>query len=76
MDLSLTLGLLKEGLKLWNNKEATKYIDRVIKLEKAYHDEMAKPLDDRSDLRIDDILLQLRVISQSFIHYPGKNRNE
>jgi hypothetical protein len=76
MDLSLTLGLLKEGLKLWNNKEATKYIDRVIKLEKAYHDEMAKPLDERSDLRINDVLLQLRVLSQSFIQYPGKNRVE
>jgi hypothetical protein len=76
MDLSLTLGLLKEGLKLWNNKEATKYIDRVIKLEKAYHEEMAKSIDERSDLRIDDILLQLRVLSQSFIHYPGKNRTE
>ena len=76
MDLSLTLGLLKEGLKLWNNKEATKYIDRDIKLEKAYHDEMAKPLDERSDLRINDVLLQLRVLSQSFIQYPGKNRVE
>ncbi len=76
MDLSLTLGILKEGLKLWNSKEATRYIDRVIKLEKEYHEEMAKPLDERSDFRIDDLLLQLRLISQSFIHYPGKNRIE
>ncbi len=76
MDLSLTLGILKEGLKLWNNKEATKYIDRVIRLEKAYNDEMAKPIDERSDLYIDDILLQLRVLSQSFIQYPGKKRLE
>ena len=76
MDLELTLGILKEGLKLWNNKEATKYIDRVIKLEKAYHEEMAKPLNERSDLRVDDLLLQLRILSQSFIQYPGKNRDK
>lgn len=75
MELSLTLGLLKEGLKLWNNKEATKYLDRVIKLEKDYNDEMAKPLDERSDYRIDTILLELKILSQSFIHYPGKNRS-
>lgn len=74
MDLSLALSILKEGLKLWNNKEATKYIDRVIKLEMEYNDEMAKPLDERSDYRIDSILLELRVISQSFVHFPGKNK--
>lgn len=74
MDLSLALSILKEGLKLWNNKEATKYIDRVIKLEMEYNDEMSKPLDERSDYRIDSILLELRIISQSFVHYPGKNR--
>jgi hypothetical protein len=75
MDLSLTLGLLKEGLKLWNNKESTKYLDRVIKLETEYNDELAKSLDERSDYRIDSILLELRIISQSFIQYPAKNRN-
>lgn len=74
MDLSLTLGLLKEGLTLWNNKEANKYLDRVIKLEKDYNNEMAKPIDERSDYRIDSILLELRIISQSFILFPGKNR--
>jgi hypothetical protein len=74
MDLSLTLNLLKEGLKLWNNTQATKYLDRVIKLESQYHEEMAKTSEDRSDLRLDDILLQLRVISQSFIQYPRKDR--
>jgi hypothetical protein len=76
MDLSLTLGLLKEGLTLWNNREATKYLDRVIKLEKDYNDEMSKSLDERSDYRVDSILLELRIISQSFIQYPGKNRRQ
>lgn len=72
MDLSLYLGILKEGLTLWNNKEATKYLDRVIKLEKEYYEEIAKPSDQQSDLAIDRILLELRIISQSFIKYPGK----
>lgn len=75
MDLSLALSILKEGLKLWNNKEATKYIDRVIKLEMEYNDEMAKPLSERNDYAVDRCLLELRIISQSFVQYPGKNRN-
>ncbi len=75
MDLSLTLSILKEGLKLWNNREATKYIDRIIKLEKDYNEELAKPLDERSDYRIDAILLEFRILAQSFVQYPGKNKS-
>lgn len=74
MDLSLTLGILKEGLKLWNAKEATKYLDRVIELEKDYYAELEKPSEDRSDYKLDGILLELRIISQSFVHFPAKNR--
>lgn len=74
MDLNLTLGVLKEGLKLWNAKEATKYLDRVIVLEKDYYEELGKPSEDRSDYKLDSILLELRIISQSFIHSPAKNR--
>lgn len=72
MWLDLTLGVLKEGLKLWNDKQATKYLDRVIELELEYNEEMAKPKDERSDFKLDSILLELRILSQSFIQYPGK----
>lgn len=72
MDLSLYLGVLKEGLKLWNTKEGQKYLDTVIKLEKEYYEELSKPENYRSQLYLDDKLLQLRIISQSFIQYPGK----
>jgi hypothetical protein len=72
MDLTLVLGILKEGLTLWNNVEASKYLDKVINLEKKYNEELAKPEDERSDLAIDNCLLQLRIIAQSFVKYPGK----
>lgn len=72
MDLSLYVGVLKAGLELWSSKEATKYLDRVVKLEKEYNDEMAKHPDDRSDLSIDGILLELRILGQSFSKFPGK----
>ena len=73
MELDLALGVLKEGLKLWNSKEATKYLDKVIRLEKEYNDEMAKPLDERNDYVLDSVMLELRTLSRSFIVYPGKN---
>lgn len=75
MDLSLALGVLKEALTLWNHKESTKYLDRVIKLEKEYYEELNKPLDARSDYKLDSIMLELTIISRSFVMYPGKNRD-
>lgn len=74
MDLTLTLSILKEGLKLWNNKQATKYLDRVVELEKKYYEELSKPSDERSDYLIDSVLLELRIISQSFVQYPSKDK--
>jgi hypothetical protein len=75
MDLALALGILKEGLKLWNNREASKYLDRVITLEKEYYEELNKPSDERSDYKLDSVMLELRILSQSFLHYPGKRGN-
>ena len=73
MDWTLALGVLKEGLTLWNNREATKYLEKVMKLEKEWHEEMAKHPDDRSDLKIDSIMLELTILAQSFVRLPGKS---
>jgi hypothetical protein len=72
MDLSLILGVLKEGLKLWNTKEGNKYIDKVIKLEKEYHEELSKSEDDRSQLYLDERMHELNTIAKNFIQYSGK----
>lgn len=72
MELSLYLGILKEGLRLWGTKEGQKYLDRVIKLELEYYAELSKPEDGRSQFYLDSKLLELRIISQSFLKHPVK----
>jgi len=72
MDLALVLGVLTEGLKLWNTKESVKYIDKVIKLEKEYYEELSRPEDERSQLYLDDKLRELRSIAKAFVEYSGK----
>lgn len=72
MELGLILGVLKEGLKLWNAKEATKYLDRVIKLEKEYYDELSRPENDRSQLYLDKRMLELSSIAKNFINLSPK----
>jgi hypothetical protein len=75
MEINLFLGVLKEGLKLWNDRQATKYLDRIIQLEKDYYEELNKPDEDQSDYKLDSIMLEFKVISQSFLHYPAKRGN-
>lgn len=69
MDLALILGVLKEGLKLWNAKESVKYLDRVIKLEKEYYEELSLPEDERSQLYLDERLRELGTIAKAFVSY-------
>jgi hypothetical protein len=72
MDVKLILGILEQGLKLWNSKEATKYIDKMVKLKKEWYEEYNKPLNERSDVKLDFIELQLRILCQSFIQAPKR----
>lgn len=74
MDLTLILGVLKEGLKLWNAKESVKYLDRVIKLEKEYYEELSLPEDERSQLYLDERLRELGTIAKAFVSYNSGKR--
>jgi len=74
MDLSVILGVLKEGLKLWNTKDSTKYLDRIIKLEKDYNEELSRPENDRSQLFLDQCLHDIRIIAENFIKYASRKQ--
>lgn len=69
--ITLLFGVLEQGLKLWNSKEGRKYLDRVIKLKKEWHEEYIKSLDVRSDDKLDGIEYELRVLSESFVQAAG-----
>jgi len=72
MSLTLVLGILKEGLKLWGSKESTKYLDKVVKLEKEYYDEFSKNEDNRSQLYLDERMRDLKSIAENFIKFASK----
>ena len=76
MDIQLSLGVLEQGLKLWNSKEADKYISKLVKLKKEWYEEYNKPLDQRSDIKLDFIELQLRILCQSFIQAPKRENTK
>lgn len=70
--VNLVLGVLEQGLKLWNSHESTKYLDKLIKLKKEWHEEFQKPIENRDHNRLDDIELELRILAESFIQAAGK----
>lgn len=60
------LGILYAGLSLWKSLESRKYIDRLMSLKKDYYEEMSKPIEERSDAVLDDILFQLCLLGAGF----------
>jgi len=72
MQFELIMKVLEQGLILWNSAEATKYTDKLIKLKKSWYEEYNKPLDERSDIALDNIELQLTILCQSFIQAPKR----
>lgn len=65
--VEVLFGVLLEGLKLWNSKESTKYLDEVLALKQSWLDEYNKPRNQRSNANLDDIELRLQLISKTFI---------
>ena len=57
--------LFNTALTLWKNKDATKYIDREIKLQKEWYDEFSKT--PHSRLALDGISRELRILRAAFI---------
>lgn len=67
------LKVLGAGLSIWASKEARKYIDQKIALEKAWYAEYNKPDSDRSDAVLDNIEFQLRTLCIAFAAEAGKS---
>lgn len=66
------LKILGAGLSIWEHKEANKYRDRFMKLKKDFHEEYNKPINERSNARLDNIELKLLILGNGFAAAVGK----
>ena len=69
MGFELVAKILEQGLILWNAKEKTKYLDKLIKLKKDWKNAYDNAQRDHN--AIDDIEFELRILSESFIQAAG-----
>lgn len=71
MQLGLILSLIKLGLEVFQDERKDKYLKQYLKLQKEYQDELNKGLDDRSDLKLD----QLRIEAIQLAELVVRERN-
>lgn len=66
---NLLLGILEQLLKLGTItlEERHKYEDNVLKLKKEFYEEFQKPENEISDSRLDDIELELRLVTEALL---------
>jgi hypothetical protein len=60
--------VLGAALSIWESKEKTKYQDEFLRLKKEWHEENDQPDHYRSQLALDRIERELRVLSESFAY--------
>lgn len=68
----LLLSVLLQGLKLWNSKEANKYLDEVVKLRTEWLEVYSKPRGQRDNEALDMIEMRLELISKAFVEMSVK----
>ena len=58
MNLGLILSLIKLGLEVFQDERKDKFLKKYLKLQKEHQDELNKGLDDRSDLKLDELRIE------------------
>ncbi|MBK7366155.1 MAG: hypothetical protein IPI97_14655 [Nitrosomonas sp.] len=71
---SALLKVLGAGLSLWASKEARKYIDKKIALEKAWYEEYNKDDASRSNAVLDNLEFELRTLAIAFASEVGASQ--
>lgn len=70
--IKVILSLADTGLKLWQQKDARKYIDQLIELKQEYYNEINKPEEDRDHARLDRVEFRLNILCIAFASAAGK----
>jgi hypothetical protein len=74
--IELIFQSLSTGLSIWESKEKTKYIDKMLTLKRQWYEEYNKPTSNRSDARLDHIEYELRILVETFASKVGTSHTE
>lgn len=70
MEISTIFGVLKLALQIYRDERGDaedRLVKKLNKLEREYNEEMSKPDSERSDLFIDNLLLEFNLLGKEII---------
>ena len=74
MNLELILSLIKLGLEVYQDERKDKFLKKYLKLQKEYQDELNKGLDDRSDLKLDQLRFEAIILAELVVRERNSSK--
>lgn len=67
MDIGLIFGLVKVALEVWKDERKDRFEKKRANLERDYYEELKRPEHERSQLYLDNILLELDILAKTVL---------
>lgn len=74
MNLGLILSLIKLGLEVFQDERKDKFLKKYLKLQKEHQDELNKGLDDRSDLKLDQLCFEAIILAELVVRERNSSK--
>jgi hypothetical protein len=72
MNLGLILSLVKMGLEVFQDERKDRFLKKYLKIKSEYQDELNKGLDDRSDLKLDELRFDAAALAELIVSEHSK----
>ena len=74
MSLELIFSLIKLGLEVYQDERKDKFIKKYVKLQEEYQNELNKGLNDRSDLKLDQLRFEAIILAELVVRERNSSK--
>ena len=74
MSLELIFSLIKLGLEVYQDDRKDKFLKKYVKLPEEYQNELNKGLNDRSDLKLDQLRFEAIILAELVVRERNSSK--
>ena len=74
MSLELIFSLIKLGLEVYQDDRKDKFLKKYVKLQEEYQNELNKGLNDRSDLKLDQLRFEAIILAELVVRERNSSK--
>ena len=74
MSLELIFSLIKLGLEVYQDERKDKFLKKYVKLQEEYQNELNKGLNDRSDLKLDQLRFEAIILAELVVRERNSSK--